>query len=334
MSPKKRLLSGIQPTGNFTLGNYLGAIKNWLQLQDDYECFFSLVDLHALTIRQDPKSFRAVCLDVIALYIACGIDPKKNTIFIQSHVPEHSELAWILNCYTLLNELKRMNQFKDKSKQNTDNINVALFDYPVLMAADILLYNSDLVPVGEDQTQHLELTRSIARRFNDIYGCVFKEPKAYIPPLGKRIMSLQEPKQKMSKSDSNPNNMICLLDPPEKIVKKIKKSVTDMDGSIRFDPKNKPGVSNLLTIFSLVSNQSLTSLETFYSGKGYGVFKKDLAEALKEYILPIQKHFVEVRSQETYLQEILKKGAKTAQKEAHNNLKRVKEALGMLMPIF
>ena len=282
MSNKPVVLSGCQPSGQLTLGNYMGALKHWVSMQDDHDCLYMIVDLHAITVRQDPKQLAEACLDGLSLYLACGIDPQKSTLFLQSHVPEHAQLSWVLNCYAQMGELNRMTQFKDKSAKNENNINVGLYSYPVLQAADILLYQADKVPVGEDQKQHLELTRDIATRVNNLYGDVFKLPDPYIPDFGARIMSLQEPEKKMSKSDNNPNNFIGLLEEPKKLAKKIKRAVTDSDeqANIYFNPTEKPGVSNLLTLLSLSTGKSIKALEPEYTDKMYGHLKGDVADAV------------------------------------------------------
>jgi len=275
MSNKPIVLSGCQPSGQLTLGNYMGALKQWVSMQDDHDCLYMIVDLHAITVRQDPKQLAEACLDGLSLYLACGIDPQKSTLFLQSHVPEHAQLSWVLNCYAQMGELNRMTQSKDKSAKNENNINVGLYSYPVLQAADILLYQADKVPVGEDQKQHLELTRDIATRVNNLYGDVFRLPDPYIPDFGARIMSLQEPEKKMSKSDNNPNNFIGLLEEPKKLAKKIKRAVTDSDeqANIYFNPTEKPGVSNLLTLLSLATGKSIKELEPEYTDKMYGHLK-------------------------------------------------------------
>jgi tryptophanyl-tRNA synthetase len=332
MSENKKpvLLSGIQPTGKLHIGHYLGAIKNWFSLQDTHQCLFMLVDLHAITIRQDPNEFKKNCYNLLALYLALGLDPQKSLIFLQSHVSQHSQLAWILNCYTYMGELSRMTQFKDKSKQHEQNINVGLFSYPTLMAADILLYDTNLVPVGADQKQHIEITRDIAMRFNNIYGNIFTIPKPYIPELGARVMSLQDPNKKMSKSDSLDENLINLLDTPEKIAKKIKRAVTDSGSEVRFDLAEKPGVANLLTIFSLVTGKTISDLEKDYVGSGYGKFKNDLAEAVNAFLAPIQLRFREIRADESQLQTILHANATKAKVLAAKTLKKVSEVLGFI----
>jgi tryptophanyl-tRNA synthetase len=326
---KRVLLSGIQPSGNLMIGNYVGALKNWAALQDRYDCLFVLVDLHAITVRQEPADLLRRCYEFISLYIACGLDPEKNTIFVQSHVPAHAELAWILNCYTAMGELSRMTQFKDKSKKHETNVNVGLFDYPVLMAADILLYGTDLVPVGEDQKQHLELTRNVAERFNNLYGDIFTVPEPYIPKVGARIMSLQDPTAKMSKSDPNAGNYVALLDPPKVVEKKIKRSVTDSEGTIRHD-RSKPGVSNLMSIYSAITGKSLQEIEGEYEGEGYGKLKSDLVDIVNAFLEPVQKKYEEIRGDEKALAEILARGAEDAGSRAEPVLRRVHEALGFI----
>lgn len=326
------VLSGIQPTGGMTIGNYIGAINQWRTLQADNECYFMLVDLHAITVRQEPEALRNRVLDGIALYTACGIDPEKSALFVQSQVREHAQLAWVLNCYAQMGELNRMTQFKDKSSKHSNNVNVGLFSYPVLQAADILLYQADKVPVGEDQKQHLELTRDIATRFNNIYGDVFKVPEPYIPEFGARVMSLQDPTKKMSKSDENPNGYIMLLDEPKKIEKKLKKAVTDSDEQARiyFDTKEKAGVSNLLTILSVATGESIESLVPQYEDKMYGHLKKDTAEAVVAMIEPIQARFKAIREDQTLLNKIMKQGAEKASEKAEKTLASVYDALGFI----
>ncbi|PAJ72622.1 tryptophan--tRNA ligase [Pseudoalteromonas sp. NBT06-2] len=329
---KPVVLSGIQPTGGMTIGNYIGAINQWLTLQQSCECYFMLVDLHAITTRQDPALLQQRVLDGIALYTACGIDPKKSALFVQSQVPEHAQLSWVLNCYAQMGELKRMTQFKDKSASNTNNINVGLYSYPVLQAADILLYQATQVPVGEDQKQHLELTRDIANRFNNIYGDVFTVPEPYIPEFGARVMSLQDPTKKMSKSDENPNGYIMLLDESKKIEKKLKKAVTDSDEQARiyFDNKEKPGVSNLLTLMSVATKRSIEDLVPEYEDKMYGHLKKDTASAVISMLEPIQTRFKEIRKDQTLLNEIMRDGAEKAGARAEQTLKAVYNAVGFI----
>ncbi len=325
------LFSGIQPSGNLNIGNYIGAIRNWNKLQFDYDCLFSLVDLHTITVRQDPEELRKRCYDFLSLYIACGIDPKNNILFVQSHVPQHAELAWILNCYTYMGELSRMTQFKDKSQKAGKNINVGLFDYPVLMAADILLYDTKVVPVGADQKQHIELARDVALRFNKNYGDVFTIPEPFIPKAkeGARIMGLQEPEQKMSKSDPNASNVIALLDDPKVLTKKIKRAVTDSGGEVCL-ADDKPGISNLLTIFSAVTDTSIEQLEADYRDVGYGKFKGDLAEAVVAFLEPIQQKFHAFRDDTTELDKILRHGAERARERADKMLRKVRDVVGFI----
>ena len=291
---KKTILSGIQATGNLTLGNYLGSINNWVKMQDEYDCYYMIADLHTLTIRNDPEEFRKRALQVLAIYVAAGLDPEKNVIFLQSHVPAHTQLSWVLNCYTYMGEMSRMTQFKDKSAKHADNINCGLFTYPVLMAADILVYNADIVPVGDDQKQHLEITRDIAERFNSIYGETFKIPEPYIGKQGARIMGLQDPLSKMSKSTTNLNDAIFLNDTPDVIRKKLKKAVTDSENYVRFDKENKPGVSNLMTIYGIIKEKNMEEVENEFKGKGYGDFKSAVAEAIVERLDPLQKRYYEL----------------------------------------
>jgi len=323
-------LSGIQPSGRLTLGNYLGAIKNWLPLSATYDCHYMLVDLHAITVRQDPAILRERCYEFLALYIACGLDPKDNVLFVQSHVPAHSQLGWILNCYTQFGELGRMTQFKDKSAKHADNINAGLFGYPVLMAADILLYDAAQVPVGDDQKQHLELTRDIANRFNNLYGDVFTVPEPMIPPVGARIMGLQDPTGKMSKSDDAETNALYLLDSPDVIVRKIKRAVTDMDGVVRFDIAAKRGVSNLLAILAATTGKTVAALEVEFEGKQYGAFKGAVADAVVECLKPVQAKYAELREDRAGLQAVLKDGAERASVRANATLKRVHDVLGLI----
>ena len=333
MSHKPIVLSGCQPSGQLTIGNYMGALKQWVSMQDDFECLYMLVDLHAITVRQDPKNLYEACLDGLALYLACGIDPDKSTLFVQSHVPEHAQLSWVLNCYAQMGELNRMTQFKDKSAKNMSNINVGLYAYPVLQAADILLYQADKVPVGEDQKQHLELTRDIATRFNNLYsGDVFTLPDPYIPEFGARIMSLQEPDRKMSKSDTNPNNFIGLLEEPKKLTKKIKRAVTDSDEQARiyFNPEEKPGVSNLLTLLSLATGKSIDALVPEYEDKMYGHLKGDVADAVVSLVEPIQQQFHPLRNDRAYLDSVMKDGAAKASEKAAVTLQKVYEAVGFI----
>lgn len=331
-SSKPIVLSGCQPSGQLTIGNYLGALRQWVAMQETHDCLYMIVDLHAITVRQDPKVLHEACLDGLALYLACGIDPKKSTLFIQSHIPEHAQLAWVLNCYTQMGELNRMTQFKDKSQKNQSNVNVGLYSYPVLQAADILLYQADQVPVGEDQKQHLELTRDIATRFNNIHSGVFKLPEPYIPKHGARVMSLQEPSKKMSKSDTNPNNVIGLLEDTKKLTKKIKRAVTDSDeqANIYYDIEQKPGVSNLLSLLSTTTNKSIDELVSTYKDKMYGHLKGDVAEAVVNLVNPIQENYQKIRSDQAYLHEVMLEGKTKAQEKATDTLNKVYKAIGFI----
>ncbi len=333
INDKQIIFSGIQPSGDsVTLGNYLGAIKHWTKLQDEYNCIFSVVDMHAITVRQEAAALRKNTLSLLAQYIACGIESEKNILFIQSHVSAHAELAWILNCYTQMGELNRMTQFKDKSKKHPENINAGLFTYPVLMAADILLYQTDLVPVGVDQKQHLELARDIAHRFNSIYGDVFTIPEAYIPEkgAGAKIMSLQNPTAKMSKSDPNPNACISLLDKPEDIVRKIKRAVTDSEAEVCYK-EGKDGVNNLLTIYSSVTGISIDDAVKEFSGSGYGDFKLRVGEAVAEHLIPIQKKYDDLMKNKDYLESIYKNGAEVASSVARRTINKVKKKVGFIV---
>ncbi len=332
---KPTLFSGIQPSGDLMLGNYIGSIKNWVSMQDDYNCLFSLVNMHAITVEQDPKTLLKRSLDFVALYLAAGIDPNKSTVFIQSHVPEHSELAWILNCSTYMGELNRMTQFKDKSQKHSQNINVGLYDYPVLMAADILLYQTEMVPVGADQKQHLELARDLATRYNNRFEKeIFKVPEPFIAPTtaGGRIMSLQDPLSKMSKSDDNTGNFIGLLDDPKTILKKFKKATTDSGAEIHYDLENKPGVSNLLTIYSVISGLPIEDVVKNFEGKMYGHLKVELGELVVDYLSPMQTRYYELRQDEAVLRGILKQGAATAREQAQKTLRTVHENIGFVLP--
>jgi len=327
---KKTIFSGIQPSGDLTLGSYLGAIKNWVELSDTYNCYYCIVDMHAITSRQNPADLRRRTLNQLAQYIACGLDPQKNTIFIQSHVPAHAELAWILNCYTMFGELSRMTQFKDKSAKNADNINAGLFTYPALMAADILLYQTDLVPVGEDQKQHVEITRDIATRFNSIYGDVFKMPEPFIPKVGARIMSLTSPDSKMSKSDKDPGGCIYLMQKPDDIMRAFKRAVTDSETSVRYNTSEKPGVSNLMQIYSVATGLNFPEIEKEFDGKGYGDFKPKVGEAVVELLRPIREEAEHLISDKAYLESIYKEGAEKAARSAGRTLRKVQKKIGFV----
>ena len=326
-TPKKIIFSGIQPSGTLTLGNYIGALRNFKLLEDEYQCIYCVVDMHAITVRQDPAALRRRCLELAAIYIASGLDPKKNIIYCQSHVSGHAELAWILNCFTYMGELQRMTQFKDKAAKHADNINAGLFTYPTLMAADILLYQADLVPIGADQKQHLELTRDIAQRFNGVYGDVFTVPDGYFGKVGSRIMSLQEPTRKMSKSDPE-DTYIALLDPPDVIRRKIKRAVTDSDAEIRFDPENKPGVSNLLSIIAALSGQTVEEAANELSGLGYGKLKERVSECVIETLSPLQNEHKRLMADKGYVQSVLDENAQIANRMAMKTLRKVQRKVG------
>ena len=326
------VFSGAQPSGELSIGNYMGALRQWVNMQNDYDCLYCIVDLHAITVRQDAAALCKACLDAAALYLAIGIDPQKSTVFIQSHAPQHAELGWILNCYTQMGELSRMTQFKDKSQRYENNVNVGLFDYPVLMAADILLYQANQVPVGHDQKQHLELTRDIAYRFNTLYGEVFTMPEPYIPEQGARVMSLQEPTKKMSKSDDNRNNVIGLLEDPKSIAKKIKRAMTDSEEPpvVRFDIAEKPGVSNLLTLLHGATGKPITQLEQEFEGKMYGHLKGETADAVVALLEPIQQRFRELREDEAHLLQVVQQGGEKARLRAEKTLARVYDVVGLV----
>lgn len=327
---KKRIFSGVQPSGNLTIGNYLGAIKNWIPLQEEYECLYCVVDLHTLTVRQKPAELRQRSLNLLALYMACGLDPKKSILFLQSHVSAHAELAWILNCFTYMGELNRMTQFKDKSQRHGDNINAGLFTYPVLMAADILLYQADLVPIGQDQKQHLEITRDVADRFNNIYDDTFTIPEAFIPKIGAKIMSLQEPEKKMSKSDENENAFVLILDSQDAVMRKFKRAVTDSEREIRYDEQNKPGVSNLISIYSSVTKKSISDIEKEFEGRSYGDLKETVGQSVADMLVPIQQRFNEFSSDKEQLNSILKENAEKAAYMARKTLSKVQRKIGLL----
>ena len=324
---KKIIFSGIQPSGTLTLGNYIGALRNFKLLEDEYQCIYCVVDMHAITVRQDPAALRRRCLELAAIYIASGLDPKKNIIYCQSHVSGHAELAWILNCFTYMGELQRMTQFKDKAQKHADNINAGLFTYPTLMAADILLYQTDLVPIGADQKQHLELTRNIAQRFNGIYGDVFTVPEGYFGKVGSRIMSLQDPSRKMSKSDPE-ETFISLLDPPDAIRRKVRRAVTDSEADIRFDPVNKPGVSNLLSIIAALTGQSVEEAAAELQGQGYGKLKDRVSECVIETLAPLQSEHRRLMADKAYLQGVLKENAEIANWMALRTLRKVQRKVG------
>ncbi|MBO4283905.1 MAG: tryptophan--tRNA ligase [Clostridia bacterium] len=326
---QKTVLSGVQPSGNLTIGNYLGAIKNFSAFSAEYKPFYCVVDLHAITVRQVPAELRRRTYETLALYIASGLDPEKNVLFVQSHVPAHAELGWILDCYTMFGELSRMTQFKDKSAKHADNINAGLFTYPVLMAADILLYQADLVPIGADQKQHLELTRNIAERFNQVYGETFTVPEPYIPAAGMKIMSLQEPTLKMSKSDPNPNAVVRILDSRDEILRKFKRAVTDSGAEVRFSP-DKPGVSNLMTIYSCFTGKSFAEIEAAFAGKGYGDFKAAVGEVTADALAPVQTEFARLMNDKAYLESVMKSGAEQAGYYARKTLSKVRRKIGFV----
>ena len=326
---KKVIFSGIQPSGNPTLGNYLGALKNWVKLQDEYDCYFCVVDLHAITVKQEPKDLRQKTLEMLAIYIAAGISPEKNTLFIQSHVPAHSEASWLLTCNSYMGELGRMTQYKDKSQKYGDSIGAGLFNYPVLMAADILLYNSDLVPVGQDQKQHLELARDIATRFNNAYSPTFTVPDPFIPKVGAKIMSLQEPTKKMSKSDENVNSYILIMDPPEVIRKKVSRAVTDSIGVINYTD-DQPGVKNLLDLITAIKGTSTEDLLEYYKGKGYADLKNDVADAIIEELKPLQDKVNEILKDKKYLESIYKSGAEKANYVSMKTLRKMQKKIGLI----
>ena len=327
INDKKVLFSGMQATGHLTLGKYLGALKNWITLSDEYECFYSVVDMHSITVRQDPATLRKRARALLTLYIAAGLDPEKNCIYYQSHVSGHAELAWILNCYTYMGELNRMTQFKDKASKHADNINAGLFTYPVLMAADILLFQSDVVPVGIDQMQHLELTRDIAQRFNAVYGDVFTVPEPYIGKVGAKIMSLQDPTRKMSKSDENPNASIYLMDDPDTIIRKCKRAVTDSEAQILYRDE-QPGVKNLIDIYSACTNRPPQDVVKEFDGKGYGEFKLAVGEAVVSVLKPLQEEVARLEKDKAYIDSIIKNNAEKANYYALKTLRKVQKKVG------
>ena len=332
MDEKKVMLSGIQPSGDLHLGNYLGAIKNWADRAEEFDCYYFMADMHTITVRQTPADLRRRTLEQLAQYIACGLDPEKNTLFIQSHVPQHAELGWVLNCYTMFGELSRMTQFKDKSAKNADNINGGLFTYPSLMAADILLYQPDLVPVGEDQKQHVELTRNIVQRFNGVYGDVFKMPEPYVPKVGARIMSLTNPAAKMSKSENEDTGRVTLMDDPAVIMKQFKRAITDSDTErcVRYDPENKPGVANLMTIYAAVTGKTYAEIEQEFEGQGYGRFKPAVGEAVVELLRPIQEETQRILADKAYLEGVYRAGAEKASYVAEKTLRKVYKKIGFV----
>ena len=327
---KKVILSGIQATGDLHLGHYIGVLKRFVEMQEEYNCYYMIANLHALTVRREPKELKENAYKLLASYIAAGLDPDKSTIFLQSQVHEHAELGWVLDCYTYMGELSRMTQYKDKSAKHADNINAGLFTYPSLMAGDILLYQADLVPTGEDQKQHVELTRDLAERFNKLYGDTFKIPEPYIEKVGARIMGLQDPTSKMSKSSTLPNDTILLIDTPEEIMKKVKKAVTDSEGIVKYDEKNKPGISNLMEIYGIITNKSMEEIEKEFEGQGYGTFKVAVAEAIIKELEPFRNKYNELMANPKLLEEIYNKGAKKASEVASKTLKAVYEKVGII----
>lgn len=327
---KKRVLSCIQPSGMLTLGNYLGALKNWVLMQEEFDCTFAVADLHAITVRQDPAKLRAQIHSTYALLLALGIDPEKNTLFIQSHVPEHTALSWLLSCNTQFGEMSRMTQFKDKSLKHPENVNVGLFSYPVLMAADILLYKPDLVPVGHDQKQHLEIARDIAVRFNNKYGDVFTIPEPYIPKIGARVMSLQDPSKKMSKSDDNPNSWVAILDDKDTVIRKFKRAVTDSDACVRIS-EDKPGISNLITIYSAVTGKTSQEVEKEFEGKGYGDFKLAVGETVADTLNPIKTRYDEIIADKKMLEELYREGSKKAEYVARKTYFKAMKKVGFVL---
>ena len=326
---KKVVFSGVQPSGNLTIGNYLGAIKNFSRFSDEYKTFYCVVDLHAITVRQVPAELRRRTYETLALYMACGLDATKNTLFVQSHVPQHAELGWMLDCYTMFGELSRMTQFKDKSQKHSENINAGLFTYPTLMAADILLYQTDLVPVGIDQKQHLELSRDIAMRFNQIYGDTFTVPEGYIPTDTMKIMSLAEPTAKMSKSDTNQNAVVYILDSKDDIMRKFKKAVTDSEAEVRYS-EDKPGVSNLMTIYRAFTGKTLDEIESEFSGRGYGDFKLAVGEACADGLAPVRDEFARLIADKAHLEEVMKNGAEEAMYYARRTMSKVRRKIGFV----
>ena len=322
------MLSGIQPSGDLTLGSYLGAIKNWSERAEIFDCYYFMADLHSITVRQNPADLRRRTVEQLAQYIACGLDPEKNTLFIQSHVPAHTQLGWVLNCYTMFGELSRMTQFKDKSAKNAENINGGLFTYPSLMAADILLYQPDYIPVGSDQKQHVELCRDIAQRFNGVYGDTFTLPEPFIPKMGARVMSLGDPTSKMSKSD--PDGCVYMMDKPEDIMRKFKRAVTDCDACVKFDKENKPGISNLLSIYCAATGKTVAEAEAEFAGQGYGIFKPAVAESVIELLRPIREEAERLTADKAYLESVYKDGAQKASSLAEKTLRKVYKKVGFV----
>ena len=329
---KKRILSGIQPSGDLTLGSYLGAIRNWAALADEYDCYYMMADMHTITVRQVPADLRRHTLTQVAAYIASGLDPEKNVLFVQSHVPAHAQLGWVLDCYTMFGELSRMTQFKDKSAKNADNINGGLFTYPSLMAADILLYPPDYVPVGEDQKQHVELCHTIARRFNGVYGDVFKLPEPFVPKVGARVMSLTNPSAKMSKSENEDTGRVLVMDTPETIMRQFKRAITDSDteNCVHYDKENKPGVSNLMTIYSACTGKSFQEIEAEFAGCGYGKFKPAVGEAVVETLRPIREEATRIMKDKAYLEQVYRDGAEKAGYVAEKTLRKVYKKVGFV----
>ncbi len=332
MNEKKVMLSGVKPSGDLTLGSYLGAIRNWAARADKFDCYYFMADLHTITVRHDPAALRRRTLEQLAQYIACGLDPEKNTLFVQSHVHQHAELGWVLNCYAMFGELSRMTQFKDKSAKNAENINGGLFTYPCLMAADILLYQPDVVPVGEDQKQHVELARNIVQRFNGIYGDVFKMPEPYVPKVGARVMNLVSPTSKMSKSDNSNTGRVLLMDDPTVIMKQFKRAITDSDTErcVRYAPDEKPGVANLMQIYAAATGKTYGEIEREFDGQGYGAFKTAVGEAVVELLRPIQEEARRIMADKAYLEGVYRAGAEKASRVAEKTLRKVYKKVGFL----
>ena len=327
---RKRILSGIQPTGTFTLGNYIGAVRNWAKLQDEFECLYMVADLHALTVRQVPAELRRHTREAAAMLLAAGIDPQQSILFVQSHVPAHTQLSWILTCNSQFGELSRMTQFKDKSAKHPDNVNGGLFTYPCLMAADILIYNADLVPVGQDQTQHLELARNVAQRFNNAYSPTFTLPEGYVTKEGAKIMSLADPTRKMSKSDTNQNAFILMTDDKDTILRKCRRAVTDSDGQVRYDPAEKPGVSNLMSIYNVFTGRSFAEIEAEFAGRGYGDFKTAVGEVIADGLAPIQGEYARILADKAYVDGVLAQGAAGAARLAGRMVEKVYKKVGLM----